>query len=379
MKKKKTFFIILVIIIALLLVFLLFPFEKKYSYSEFYNLWKTGKISEVTLKEDSISFVRTDGIKGKTTNPNTPTLKEELLLSNIKVKDDNSSLSSILDILFNVIFLGIILFALYKLIKFQTSTFRVVNHTGVNFSNVAGMNELKSKMLFLVNMMKNEKERESHGIREVRGIILEGPPGNGKTLFARALSEEAGVSFIASKGADFQGALMGLGAYKVKLLFRKARKKKPCIVFIDEFDSIGERRNYAGSGIDKENNRILTTLLNEIDGFTKSEGVLVIAATNSFQSLDPALIRPGRFDLKCTIGNPDKTTRRELISLYTKDKKLSSSLTSERLIDAFDGLSCSAIETILNEAWSIALSKSGEIECDNLREASRTTQIKIHL
>ena len=111
--------------------------------------------------------------------------------------------------------------------------------------------------------------------RKIKGIILEGPPGNGKTLFARALAEESGVNYIATKGADFQGAVMGLGAMKVKMLFNKAKKKKPCIVFIDEFDSIGERRNYAGTGIDKENNRILTTLLNEMDGFGGTKGVLI--------------------------------------------------------------------------------------------------------
>ena len=197
--------------------------------------------------------------------------------------------------------------------------------------------------------MKNKKQ----GIRNSRGIILEGPPGNGKTLFAKALAQECKVNFIATKGADFQGALMGLGAFKVKMLFAKAKRKKPCIIFIDEFDSIGEKRSYQGSGIDKENNRIITTLLNEMDGFTSLNGVIVIAATNSYQSLDAALVRPGRFDLKYTINNPDKETRGELIDIYTKGKPLAPELTKEILINAFNGLSCVAIESILNEAVSL--------------------------
>ncbi|MGN1189414.1 MAG: ATP-binding protein, partial [Candidatus Ornithospirochaeta sp.] len=210
--------------------------------------------------------------------------------------------------------------------------------------------------------MRDTKE----GKKKIKGIILEGPPGNGKTLFARALAEESGVNFIATKGADFQGAVMGLGAMKVKMLFKKARNKKPCIIFIDEFDSIGEKRNYAGSGIDKENNRILTTLLNEMDGFSGGNGVLVVAATNSFQSLDPALIRPGRFDLKYTISNPDHKTRMELLKIYGKDKTFSSELTPEILSTVFDGLSSSAIESVLREAEEIRKAYNKEtitIEC----------------
>ncbi|MDD7588878.1 AAA family ATPase, partial [Bullifex porci] len=166
---------------------------------------------------------------------------------------------------------------------------------------------------------------------------------------------ECGVNFIATKGADFQGALMGLGAFKVKMLFSKARRKKPCIIFIDEFDSIGEKRSYQGSGIDKENNRIITTLLNEMDGFSSLNGVVVIAATNSYQSLDAALVRPGRFDLKYTISNPDKDTRGELIDIYTKGKPLAPELTRDMLVNAFNGLSCAAIESILNEAISLMI------------------------
>jgi cell division protease FtsH len=163
------------------------------------------------------------------------------------------------------------------------------------------------------------------------------------------------------------------------MLFNKARRRKPCIIFIDEFDSIGERRNYAGTGIDKENNRIITTMLNEMDGFLPNNGLLVIAATNSYASLDPALIRPGRFDLKYTIGNPDAPTRAKLIEIYTKGKNLSSEVDSQILVSAFDGLSCAAIETILNEAQAIGDQQGEAIKYSHILAAAQKTGCKINI
>lgn len=153
---------------------------------------------------------------------------------------------------------------------------------------------------------------------------------------------------------------------------KKAQKYKPCIIFIDEFDGIGERRNYAGSGIDKENNRIITAMLNEMDGFEGGNGVMVIAATNSYKSLDAALIRPGRFDLKYTVGNPDKNTRIQLIEMYTVGKRLKDDIKIEQLADFFNGMSCSAIETVLNEASVAAMMQEKEwIDMECIQEAKK--------
>jgi cell division protease FtsH len=230
----------------------------------------------------------------------------------------------------------------------------------------------------IVDILKNPESYKNKGIRQIKGIIFEGTPGNGKTLFAKALAEEANVNFIATRGADFQSAMMSVGASKIKMLFKKARKYRPCIIFIDEFDSIGERRYYAGTGVDKENNRIVTAMLNEMDGFKSEDGVLVIAATNSFNSLDPALIRPGRFDLKYNISNPDLSTRKQLIDLYTKNKVLADNVNKDKLAGMFEGLSCSAIETILNEASMVALLENSEkISLDNIIEAGKKTNCKL--
>lgn len=353
MNKRKLFSLVAVIIIAAAVVvfgFDLLDRSINVGYKDFKSELNSGAIESATITTSKIKYtLKDDSTIYSVNNPQTPTLIEELLLNDVEIKNDDLDINAIGDMAFNLLFFALIFFGIYKLISWYTNTFKVVHSTGVNFSDVAGLNDLKKEIKFTIELMKNKKQ----GIRNSRGIILEGPPGNGKTLFSKALAQECKVNFIATKGADFQGALMGLGAFKVKMLFAKAKRKKPCIIFIDEFDSIGEKRSYQGSGIDKENNRIITTLLNEMDGFTSLNGVIVIAATNSYQSLDAALVRPGRFDLKYTINNPDKETRGELIDIYTKGKPLAPELTKDILINAFNGLSCAAIESILNEAVSL--------------------------
>lgn len=348
-------------------------------YKSFSAAIDSSEVQSATLETGKITFVM-EGNTYVTENPDSGTLTERLLASGASVTDKTDfSLNSAMDLLFDVIFFGAVAFGIYKLIQYGNQTFKVVRSTGVRFENIAGMDSLKKDMAFLVDVLKNPKKYDGK-MRPVKGVILEGPPGNGKTYFAKALASEADVNFIATKGADFQSALMSMSARKLKMLFNKARRHRPCIVFIDEFDSIGERRNYAGTGIDKENNRLITTMLNEMDGFVPFGGLLVIAATNSYASLDPALIRPGRFDLKYTIGNPDPKTRAELVTMYTKGKTLSPELSTEVLVTAFDGASCAAIEAILNEAQAICqMSGKTEINAETLTEAARKTGIKLNI
>ena len=348
MRIKKT--ALLVGAAILLLASALFSLEifrgEKTSYGEFLLLLEENKVESIAIEGNTLR-VKAEGKTLSVPNPDYPTFRREMLERGIEIKGEEMAIGESLDVLFDVLFFAIVAFFLLKAISWYSTTFRTIRSTGVHFSDIAGMDEVKRDMTRVVSELK------TNGERKVKGIVLEGPPGNGKTLFARALAEESGVNFIATKGADFQGAVMGLGAMKVKMLFTKARRKKPCIIFIDEFDSIGEKRNYAGSGIDKENNRILTTLLNEMDGFATRGGILVVAATNSFLSLDPALIRPGRFDLKYTISNPDQKTRMELCSIVGKEMTFSPDLTPQVLSAIFDGLSSAAIVSVLNEAKSL--------------------------
>lgn len=377
MKNKKTVaYIVRIIVILLAIAIVLFVLDTFgilnlglfsnnatfVPYNEFLEQVERSNVVSIEIFDDYVEFETSFG-KFKTSNPSYDSFVKDMLENGVTVKDerqDSSALNSVLDTVFNILFIGLIAFGAIKLIQYSKKTFRVVKHTGVSFNDIAGMDNLKKDMAFLVDVLKNPSTYSTKGVRPVKGVILEGPPGNGKTLFAKALAQEANVRFIATKGADFQSAFMSMGARKIRMLFSKANRNKPCIVFIDEFDSIGERRNYAGTGIDKENNRIITAMLNEMDGFTVNNGLLVIAATNSFASLDPALVRPGRFDLKYHIENPNYAARKRLIEIYTKGRSLSSDLDIDALALSFDGLSCSAIEALLNEASSIALQGHGE-------------------
>lgn len=377
MKNKKNVIIISMVILAVIIGITLY-FEKDKSqhmpYSDFYSYVEKGDVVSAKIGHDEVRFYL-DGqqIEYSTDNPELDSFKEFLLLNGVEVSSEEGMdeiLVTVTDMIFNIIFFGIIIFGLYKFIGHRKNTFKVIRHNNTKFSDVAGMEDLKRDMLQAVDILKHSQEYAAKGIRPINGIMLEGNPGNGKTLFARALAGEANVNFIATKATDFQSAIMSIGPAKIKSLFRKARVNKPCIVFIDEFDGIGEKRNFSGTGIDKENNRIITAMLNEMDGFTREDGVMVIAATNNYKALDEALVRAGRFDKKYTVPYPDYKTRIELIKIYTKNKKLSQSVSIEQIAAKFDGLSCSQIETILNEAAMVATSEGrGDMTEDDLLEA----------
>ena len=395
MKRNRALRFILIAVLAAAIVLLAlnstgvidmdswFSITKKYNYVPYRSFSASIDAREVesaVIESSKVTFTTSAGTF-VTENPQSETLSERLLASGASVTARKGvSVDTLLDVVFDVIFFGAVAFGIVKLIDYSRKTFRVVHDTGVKFDDIAGMDGVKRDMMFLADVLKNPSKYSSKGLRPVKGVILEGPPGNGKTLFARALAHETDVNFIATRGADFQSAMMSMGARKIRMLFAKASRRKPCIVFIDEFDSIGERRNYAGTGIDKENNRIITTMLNEMDGFSPNSGLLVIAATNSYASLDPALIRPGRFDLKYTIGNPDGDTRRKLVELYTKGKTLSADLSPEALVQATEGFSSSAVETLLNEAQALAgMSNSEEITQEHIVQAAVRTGLKLNL
>lgn len=356
--KNKLLLIIFILLIGLCAYYFLFSEKsayKKVSYSEFYESVNQNEVIKAELSENKIIYELKDGTKLETQNPSSPSLKEFMLLHDVEIQqqaDSSEIISTVFDVIFYLFFFGIIIIAFRKFIS--PNTFKVVHKTGVKFENIVGMENIKKDMTQIVKMMQNPAEYAKKGMRLPKGLLLEGAPGNGKTLFAKALAGESKVNFIPAKATDFESMFMAIGPMKVKLLFRKARKKAPCIVFIDEFDGIGTVRNYSGSAIETENTRIVTALLNELDGFEKTDGVLVIAATNSIKALDPALIRPGRFDAKLTVPYPDFEARKQLIQMYCKGKNPASECSPEKLAKMFENFSCAKIETVLNRASLIA-------------------------
>lgn len=349
-----------VVVLTLVLVFFgdrFLPDNKVYEgYSEFYNLVKEKQIVEVKVTEKKLLYKKAtdsekDGYRYYTENPDSPLLKEYLLINKVKVtveKGTDETVSMIFDIAFYLIFFGIILVVFRKFIS--PNTFKIVKKTGKKFDDVIGLESLKKDMIQIMDIMKNPAKYAKMGVRMPKGILLEGDPGNGKTLFAKALAGESKVNFIPAKATDFESMFMAIGPMKVKLLFRKARKAAPCIVFIDEFDGIGTKRNYSGSAIETENTRIVTALLNELDGFEPNKGILVMAATNSIQALDEALIRPGRFDARVKVPYPNERSLGMLIDMYLKGKTVEKDVTNERLVAEFKGFSCAKVESVLNKA-----------------------------
>ena len=366
-KQKKTISLCVIAVACIAAAFLYlgdgFGSKAVYEpYGQFYEEAGKGLIESVSIGEKNVSFSKKDSDERyRTENPESPLLKEYLLKNNVEVQVEKSGseiFSNIMDFLFYGFFIFIVFMVFSKFIS--PNTFKVVHHTGKSFKDVVGMDGLKKDMLQIMDIMLRPAEYRNRGVRMPKGIILEGDPGNGKTLFAKALAGESKVNFIPAKATDFESMFMAIGPMKVKLLFKKARRRAPCIVFIDEFDGIGTRRNYSGSAIETENTRIVTALLNELDGFEANKGILVIAATNSIKALDEALIRPGRFDARFTVPYPDKESIKKLVEMYSANKKRSTECSTDVLSDRFRGFSCSKIESVLNRASLVAAQDSRE-------------------
>ena len=353
-RAKFFFFGIIIVCIAAAVMFFM-PQAEKASYSKFQADLSSGAVQAVVFQDETLGVTLKSGGKYAVPNPELPTLKEELLLNDVKISNSKSAeetISLVFDCAFYLFFFGIIFVAFRKFIS--PNTFKVVRKTGVTFKDVTGMNQLKKDMLQIIDIMQHPAEYAKKGIRMPKGVLLEGAPGNGKTLFARALAGEGKINFIPAKATDFESMFMAIGPLKVKLLFKKARRHAPCIVFIDEFDGIGTKRNYSGSAIETENTRIVTALLNELDGFTPNQGILVLAATNSRKALDEALIRAGRFDAKYVVPFPDFEMRKELAVRFLEAKQYEPDVSAESLSKLFDGFCAAQIESVINKAALIA-------------------------
>ena len=243
--------------------------------------------------------------------------------------------------------------------------------TKTNFKDVAGLTEEKEEVKELIDFLRNPKKFQSMGARIPKGVLLVGPPGTGKTLLARAVAGEAKVPFYYISGSDFVELFVGIGASRVRDMFKQAKMNAPCLIFIDEIDAVGRQRGTGLGGGHDEREQTLNQLLTEMDGFGPHEGIIVIAATNRPDVLDPALLRPGRFDRQVTVGLPDKNARIEILKVHAKNKTLAKDITLENLAKRTPGFSGADLENLLNEAALLTVRRNKkEITMEEIDEAT---------
>lgn len=237
-----------------------------------------------------------------------------------------------------------------KMMNFGKSRARISRDSKVNFSGVAGLEEEKEELEEVVDFLRQPQKYTSVGARIPKGLLLVGPPGTGKTLLAKAVAGEAGVPFFSISGSDFVEMFVGVGASRVRDLFEDAKKNSPCIVFIDEIDAVARRRGTGMGGGHDEREQTLNQLLVEMDGFGVNEGIIVMAATNRVDILDPAILRPGRFDRKVNVGKPDVKGREEILKVHCKEKPLGDDVDLKRVAQTTSGFTGADLENLMNEA-----------------------------
>ncbi|MCL2699799.1 MAG: AAA family ATPase [Defluviitaleaceae bacterium] len=338
------------------------PTEVKYI--EFMALANGGRVSEVKLSDGTkLEFLlHRDDIRYITDNPRNPGLKEELLLKGITVTEHGGAGASVQTLIFIVFFAAMFWFIMRRQGGLHTAM--ALNPadsshlTSFTFAQVAGNEEAKESVADLVDFLKSPDKYLSRGARMPRGALFYGPPGTGKTLLAKAVAGEAGVPFYAVSGSDFVQMYVGVGAGRIRELFKKARASEAAVIFIDEIDALGRKRGSAASGGSDERDQTLNALLTEMSGFSQGEGIIVIAATNRLDTLDEALLRPGRFDRQVEVGLPDRAARERILGLHAANKPISPDVSLPELARDTVFFSGAMLENLLNEA-AIESAKSG--------------------
>lgn len=383
--------------------------DQQISYTEFLQLIDNDTIDTIEMQDSSTIVIATDTEKPdilyKSKVPNMEVLTEYVqgkILEGSKisltVKETEQDAGSVISNIFSFILLLwpfiMIIFLFRSFKRFRNNMknspmnsesfanvfgggekhFEKATKSNVTFKDIRGLDEEIHEVAEIVDFIKNPEKYRALGAKVPKGVLLDGAPGTGKTLLAKAIAGEADISFIATSGSSFVEKYVGVGASRVRSLFEEARKNAPCIIFIDEIDAVGAKRDDGGGY--SEHNQTLEQLLAEMDGFTERTNIVVIAATNRLSSLDPALIRPGRFDRKITVHLPDRKGREEILKLHGANKPFDETVRFDKVAYNTAGFSGASLENLLNEAALVAARKSKKtISDEDINEAMMKIQV----
>ena len=382
-----------IIVIFLLAIFNLFQDKTSQTkdialpYSEFLSQVKLNNINDVTIQENNILGHFQTGEAFTTYAPNDPALITKLTDSGVKVTAAplDEGVSPILGMLLNwlpmLLFIGVWIFFMRQMqggkggaMGFGKSKAKLLTEKQgkITFEDVAGVDEAKDELEEIIEFLKNPQKFQKLGGKIPKGVLLVGPPGTGKTLLARAVAGEANVPFFTISGSDFVEMFVGVGASRVRDMFEQGKKNAPCIIFIDEIDAVGRHRGAGLGGGNDEREQTLNQLLVEMDGFETNEGVILIAATNRPDVLDPALLRPGRFDRQVVVPNPDILGREKILKVHMKNVSLAKNVDPRIIARGTPGFSGADLANLINEAALLAARKNklnvGMIELEQAKD-----------
>lgn len=372
----RSLFIWLFIGIVIILLFNLLSTPKKTGneiiFSDFMSKLDAGEVDEVVIKDKDITGQLKDGKKFRTYAPEFPDLVKDLRSHSVKItvkpSDQNPWYWNLLFSWGPIILLAVVwIFFMRQMqtggnraLSFGKAKARLVSEKSVKvtFSDVAGIEEAKAEVQEIIDFLKAPQKFQKLGGKIPKGVLLVGAPGTGKTLLARAIAGEAGVPFFSISGSDFVELFVGVGASRVRDLFEQAKKNAPCIIFIDELDAVGRHRGAGLGGGHDEREQTLNQLLVEMDGFETNQGIIIISATNRPDVLDPALLRPGRFDRQVVVPQPDVKGRLEILKVHTRNIPLDEKVTLEHIARGTPGFSGADLANLVNEAALLAARKS---------------------
>jgi len=377
----KNLALILLFVVVSVLIFNLFnpvnPSAVLIPFSDVMDKIAKGEVNDVTIKGSEMFGNYKTGKSFKTNLPEYPDLVKDLREKGVKINAEPVKESAWYNFL--VVWAPLILMALWflfimrnmqmggnKALSFGKSKAKLLNESSkkVTFSEVAGMDEAKVEVQEIIEILKDPQKFQKLGGKIPKGVLLVGPPGTGKTLLARAIAGEAGVPFLSISGSDFVEMFVGVGASRVRDLFEQGKKNAPCIIFIDEIDAVGRHRGAGLGGGHDEREQTLNQLLVEMDGFESNEGVILVAATNRPDVLDPALLRPGRFDRQVVIPRPDLNGRIGVLRVHTQKIKLAPNVDLEAVARGTPGMSGAELANLVNEAALLA-GRMGKTQVEN--------------